>query len=147
LWSERIPAFDFESIAVRGAGRCSFIDHSLSLPYINPSYCTKTGAHIECRYKLLTYGIPADILPVDNDGTLLLDNFKRGIEESRIKELLTHTEKDDKSETVVTVLPTKLDVLLGRGRPYQEHHGNRRLATMIDQYRSRYEAAPTGKNG
>jgi len=36
--------------------------------------------------------------------------------------------------------PTNADVVLGRGRPYQEYVGNVRLAELVDQVRNKYLA-------
>ena len=35
-------------------------------------------------------------------------------------------------------IPTSRDVLCGRGRPFQFHEGNLRLAALVDQHRARY---------
>jgi hypothetical protein len=43
------------------------------------------------------------------------------------------------------VCPGKYDVFLGRGRPYQEYEGNLRLADVIDENRSRYQAGGRGQ--
>jgi hypothetical protein len=43
------------------------------------------------------------------------------------------------SDTTLIEAPGPNDILLGRGRPYQEYEGNQILATFIDQYREEYQ--------
>jgi hypothetical protein len=45
------------------------------------------------------------------------------------------------SGTTLIEAPGPHDILLGRGRPYQEYEGNQILATLIDQYREEYQAS------
>ena len=46
------------------------------------------------------------------------------------------TESQEKIEN-----PTDHDVLLGRGKPFQNHPGNRKMLGLVDQYRERYQRA------
>lgn len=39
------------------------------------------------------------------------------------------------------VRPTDPDVILGRGKPFQNHPGNQRMLTIVDKYRERYQTA------
>jgi len=39
------------------------------------------------------------------------------------------------------VLPADADILLGRGKPFQNHAGNQRMLTLVDKYRERYQQA------
>ena len=41
----------------------------------------------------------------------------------------------------MVVIPGRVDVLLGRGKPIQEHFGNMRYHVLLDHYRQHYEAA------
>ena len=43
-------------------------------------------------------------------------------------------------------LPSHADVLLGRGRPKQEHSGNMHLRQLINSYCTTYESAERGNN-
>jgi hypothetical protein len=38
--------------------------------------------------------------------------------------------------------PNDHDILLGRGRPFQSHPGNKRMKKMVDPYRSVYQSSP-----
>lgn len=42
-----------------------------------------SGSHSDCLFKLMTYGIPMDVLPVDFDGNIEIDNHLQWIEECR----------------------------------------------------------------
>jgi len=39
------------------------------------------------------------------------------------------------------VLPADADILLGRGKPFQNHAGNQRMLGLVDKYRERYQQA------
>lgn len=39
------------------------------------------------------------------------------------------------------IVPGRLDVLFGRGKPIQEHYGNLRYHALLDSYQSAYEEA------
>jgi len=39
------------------------------------------------------------------------------------------------------VLPADVDILLGRGKPFQNHPGNQRMLSLVDKYKERYQAA------
>ena len=39
------------------------------------------------------------------------------------------------------IVPGRLDVLFGRGKPIQEHYGNLRYHALLDNYQSAYEQA------
>ena len=45
------------------------------------------------------------------------------------------------SSSVRGIIPTGRDVLLGRGRPFQDHEGNKALAAIIEEHRPLYEEA------
>ena len=39
------------------------------------------------------------------------------------------------------MLPADVDILLGRGKPFQNHPGNQRMLSLVDKYKERYQAA------
>ena len=49
------------------------------------------------------------------------------------------------SSNLAIELPGKCDVLLGRGRPLQEHPGNQRFRTLVDSYVEQYESSKKRK--
>ena len=129
------------------------------------------GSHVECHYALTSFGIPRHGLPVNVRGafnTKAIEIFlKKQIEKEdlRRKQEAGHgtTSKPALEGTAVTSTPTsehaanrneegKLvavatgkDVLFGRGKPYQVHKGNVRLAEMIEERQDIYHN--TNKKG
>ena len=98
------------------------------------------GSHMEGTYALRSFGIPAGHMPVDDiDGVELVNDWFHNVylEERRIYESRLNDERSKSS----WIIPTSHDCLLGRGRPFQEHVGNKRLASLIDEQRARYAEA------
>jgi hypothetical protein len=93
---------------------------------------------MECHYELAAYGIPRKILPFDDDGNFLLTGFQETMEKRKKSEL-------EKNFTASIVNPTELDVILGRGRPFQEFPGNLRWAEIIDEKLGRYQDMKIGE--
>jgi len=92
----------------------------------------KTGTPLECFYSLITFGIHRKIIPFNDDGDLDLARFLahlKALQESAQPE----SERPD--------YPKTNDILLGRGRPFQEYSGNLFMAKLIDSYRERYSSA------
>ncbi|KAL3940956.1 MAG: hypothetical protein SGBAC_004609 [Bacillariaceae sp.] len=79
---------------------------------------------------LARFGIPD--VPLNNDGTLIMHN---PIDSSSKRFFFTRPEHTLPNNLI---LPTTKDVLLGKGRPYQEHPGNIALNDIIDKYRDEY---------
>mmetsp|Transcript_82815 Transcript_82815/g.124322 ORF Transcript_82815/g.124322 Transcript_82815/m.124322 type:complete len:183 (+) Transcript_82815:3-551(+) len=96
------------------------------------------GSPIEMKYELASYGIPTQLLPIDADGQLDMDAFRRDIQERR--ELENARERQLAESFVGTIRhPDRYDVLLGRGRPYQEFPGNNNLAQLVELRQDDYE--------
>ena len=95
-------------------------------------------------YKLQTYGIPTEALPLDEEGNLTLDHHLNWIEQIRAKEaaeaLQDSTTVGIKPSSIVMV-PRRFDVLLGRGKTIAEHTGNLRAFHIVEMNRQRYERA------
>jgi hypothetical protein len=75
----------------------------------------------------MTFGIPNDILPIDDSGNMkpeVIENFlnkRRAIEAAYAESMASRID-----------YPSRNDVLMGRGRPYQEYSGNMILASILD---------------
>ena len=97
---------------------------------------------MEVFYKLMTFGIPSGIMPVDMQGKLNVERFHQEVESTRRweeeRERVRHAGNFAKNQLDY---PTTLDVLLGRGRPYQKFPGNLQLSNMIDARQAVYQAA------
>lgn len=50
--------------------------------------------------------------------------------------------KDQPAPSETAVRPNNRDVLFGRGKPFQNHPGNRKMLSYIDQYKRQYNESP-----
>jgi hypothetical protein len=74
-------------------------------------------------------------------GNLCVDRLQDHLKQLQtVKQQQTVPAASSTSEKIVSY-PVTNDVLLGRGRPFQEFPGNVRLALLIDKYRERYFTA------
>ena len=96
------------------------------------------GSQMECHYALMTFGIPRNVIPIGVDGRLdvtkhhrFLDQRKQIEEAKKALNLISGTIEQ----------PLSMDVLLGRGRPYQTFPGNVTLAMLVDAERNLYKKA------
>jgi hypothetical protein len=108
-------------------------------------------------YKLQTFGIPADTIPVDENGNLNVAHHKCILEKRRDEErqrVLTEmansnavgvlSDKKKKPNTQISV-PASCDILLGRGKGYFNHVGNVRYRSIIEEHKERYDRATKEK--
>lgn len=97
------------------------------------------GSDMEVLYSLNTFGLSRNLMPLDEEFNVTTDNVMSFVR--RRKEVEGERERKDKAksdnETLVKY-PQQLDVVLGRGRPFQEFPGNTKLAGLIDDYRVQY---------
>jgi hypothetical protein len=89
----------------------------------------------------MTFGIVQSILPFDEQGLVNWDIHRKSIAERKAAE---KERKKNAGDTTISS-PNKFDVLLGRGRPFQEFPGNIRLAVIIDMYRNEHQSAKWGE--
>ena len=90
----------------------------------------------------MTFGIPQDILPFTSNGKLKLSNHKAFLEQQRNREQRTVESKmQDQREGISpslaverVIVPSNVDILLGRGSQYQSHPGNARFHHIIQEY-------------
>lgn len=104
------------------------------------------GSHEECIYTLLTFGIPRKCFPISNSGELLMEKHAEFLAMRRKHEEhsgLTHGHDCDgvslSHQPRHIILPKNIDVLLGRGRPFQEHTGNMRCNFVVMAAMEEYE--------
>lgn len=108
------------------------------------------GSHEECIYALLTFGIPRKCFPISNAGDLLVDKHleflamrQKQEEANNVHTPLAGTGVSSNSESTPTspniVVPKNADILLGRGRPFQEHAGNMRCNFVVMAAMDEYE--------
>jgi hypothetical protein len=86
----------------------------------------------------MTFGIPVRSLPVDTDGVMYLTNLRKWVEERKRLEAERAAEERDNMSSDRIEYPTSVDVLLGKGQPFQTFLGNLRLADQVHQYSNVY---------
>lgn len=90
---------------------------------------------------LQSFGIPVDAFPfLQPDGVDLDENVHQHYIQERRRVEQEHwrlSTLQEESSGLVSY-PTKNDVLVGRGRPYQEFQGNLRYSLLIDMNLSKY---------
>ena len=96
------------------------------------------GSHEDCQYKLMTFGIPVQAFPIRSDGTLNHENHTKWLDRRKKKEkyMAANPFFDNGID-----LPTRADVLLGRGRPFINHPGNKRLHQIIHNRYEEYDGS------
>jgi hypothetical protein len=95
-----------------------------------------SGSSKDILFKLLTFGIPDNVLPITADGEPKVKSHRSWLKSRRRQE---ETQAD--AEVEIIVVPRRLDILLGRGKPIQEHFGNLRYHALLDYYQNAYERA------
>jgi hypothetical protein len=45
-----------------------------------------TGSHTECRYIMMTFGLPTKSIPISYDGTLKVDGHKKWLAKRKVKD-------------------------------------------------------------
>jgi hypothetical protein len=95
------------------------------------------GSPMECEYALLSFGVPSHLLPFTAEGQLKTGNHKKWIQ----RRIIMERELQRGQVFSGIELPRPNDVLLGRGRPLQNHPGNRRLLELANIYLDEYFAA------
>ena len=115
-------------------GMAAMVISRYSLVRFNPHY----GSQMECLWELMRFGIPREIIPLDEDSNIILDDFRAMIE--RCEERAASTPENDGSSQTIPY-PKTNDVLLGRGVPYQDFFGNVQLMESVDLYMLEYQTA------
>jgi len=95
---------------------------------------THFGSHMEIQYSLMTFGIHKQIIPVDGVGNMRTSFMEAYF--ARRHEIETALGKDQPAGVID--FPGARDILLGRGKPYQEYPGNLLLAQYLDCRREEY---------
>jgi hypothetical protein len=107
---------------------------------------------MDIHYILMTFGIPAKVLPVTDQGEAVWQHHydwissRKSIEARKLEAkeeeqptpFLGKTNKDDCVD-----VPRTIDVLMGREKLAQSHTGNSRYRDLIDEFQSRYDMSET----
>ena len=102
---------------------------------------------------MLSFGLPTDMFPIADDGSLKIGNHKKFLTRRRKLESLLNSPtapsssicKDASRVQRIIDLPRRNDVLLGRGRPFFTHSGNLFLQDLIDQRQDEYDQKKQGE--
>jgi hypothetical protein len=97
------------------------------------------GSALEIQYALLTFGIPTKEFPIDMGGEPRLEKYHQRLKEREAQEL----DFEDWFDTRI-YCPSPLDVLCGRGKPFQQHAGNVCLAELIEKHQDVYRMTKRG---
>jgi hypothetical protein len=104
------------------------------------------GSSVELKYALLTFGIDC--------GTALEAGGHTGSEsqEALVRKYMNHrleieradkeAEAREEAKSGVILCPKPNDVLMGRGRPFRDFHGNQRWGQLIEDQVERYRNCP-----
>ena len=100
-----------------------------------------TGSYTECKYSLMTHGIPSDQLPITASGRVKTTNHHRWIKFQR--------EKEDSIQMGLPPFesvdcPLVMDILIGNAGHntyFKNNPGNTFYRDVMDSYFGRYEAA------
>lgn len=96
----------------------------------------------DITYQLSTFGIPAQCIPLTADCEVRVKGHRAWIKARKVQEIERARERATGNATaVVVVLPSRTDILLGRGKPIQENAGNMRYHMLLDHYYQAYEEA------
>ena len=99
---------------------------------------TSTGSYTEWMYKLMCYGIPHQLIPLTSDYKLKMKNHVEYLAMRMIAENAV-TGSDVCNKIDMIDLPSNNDVLLGKGKPIQEHRGNLKLSLLVDTLVQQYD--------
>ena len=91
-------------------------------------------------YSLQSYGIPTDVIPVSASGGIKNKEFHKWITRRQNKESFV-IQHGISSPFEKIDLPNPNDVLLAKGRPYQNHPGNIEYLQLIRESLSAYDSA------
>jgi cystathionine beta-lyase family protein involved in aluminum resistance len=92
------------------------------------------GSRLECASSLQSFGIPANIFPLTDDGEITTDVHRQVLEKRRKKERLVH-------EVRRVGVPGRNDVLFGRGKAIQNHVGNIKFRSLVEDCKEMYDKA------
>jgi hypothetical protein len=104
-----------------------------------PSASIPTGSHVECRYTLLSFGVPVDYLPFTDKGDLKNSNHLKWFHRRKHKEAVATFANFRGID-----LPTNRDVLIGRGKPFRYHPGNEQMHNIMENYQDEFESRKRG---
>ncbi|KAL3920690.1 MAG: hypothetical protein SGILL_003131 [Bacillariaceae sp.] len=95
------------------------------------------GSYDDWVTDLMSFGIPSDLIPYTQSYKIKTKNHQEYLSmRIKVEEMLARD--PNISEATLIDLPTRSDVLLGKGKPIQFSSGNLRLMTIVDGYLDQY---------
>lgn len=91
------------------------------------------GSHLEVQYALCTFGID---LRRENFGNAYIEKFLKVQRQNENEE--KRKQQEEEARTGIIMHPSEIDVLCGRGRPYQDFPGNLQVGRIVDQHVPQY---------
>ncbi|CAB9526619.1 Transfer protein [Seminavis robusta] len=95
------------------------------------------GTYDDWAKELMSYGIPHDLIPFTYNCKIKTKNHQEYLAMRSKAEEIIAQDPSTNPDTLID-LPTRSDVLLGKGKPIQFSSGNQRLMTIIDGYLDQY---------
>lgn len=96
------------------------------------------GGHSDWITDIMSYGISPDIIPINQNYKLKTKNHLEYLAmRMRAEEILAQQPAIVRPEQLID-LPSRKDVLLGKGRPIQFSSGNQGLSAIVDGYLDQY---------
>jgi hypothetical protein len=90
---------------------------------------------VESQYALISFGIPVKSLQVNSDGDLKRAPHLKWL---TLRKKTEHMVCDSNGTMKQIVVPSRMDVLFGRGTPLRSHVGNMRLTDLIEEDLEKY---------
>mmetsp|Transcript_31817 Transcript_31817/g.77244 ORF Transcript_31817/g.77244 Transcript_31817/m.77244 type:complete len:627 (+) Transcript_31817:230-2110(+) len=92
------------------------------------------GSHNEVQYSLMSFGLPVDIFPLTYDGAVKVTQQAKWITRRKIRD----REIQQNRAFCGVELPSRDDILFGRGRKYQFHPGNNKMRVLVRELYPQY---------
>ncbi|KAL3923397.1 MAG: hypothetical protein SGILL_001678 [Bacillariaceae sp.] len=99
------------------------------------------GEHLECRYSLMSFGIPMDCFPLSYDGKVKLKDHHKFIAKQRVREEALQI----RGSFSGVDLPGDKDILLGRGKAIYNHKGNVWMRHLVAENYDLFDDAKYGE--
>jgi hypothetical protein len=122
----------------------SVVAHQLETSFLC-RYQTHYGSTTECRYSLMTFGIPLAVLPIREDDSIDLTFHNAWLAELEVEESKVVQWNSGSGhglrEPMKSDRPGPSDVIMGRGPRGRKHTGNQILKRLLEEDRAAYEKA------
>jgi hypothetical protein len=89
----------------------------------------------------MTFGIPINAIPLNFRGVLDVATHLHHLQQKRLLEQQADFEEQMTTPNGTVMYPDNYDVLLGRGRPFQNFPGNANLVELVEDRRQEYEGS------